>query len=149
MRGEENEIALFLPYGLLPFFLPPLPCLSACYDTSLVTHPLTNYRYHRLRRWEVLHFAGNSLPDLSSSKSSVRFFSSDFSDERSSTRSNALLAITCFFPSQKNTKKPITEAIHNHHRTRLERTLVFGVLDWLNCYNKWIVLIPNKEALLL
>ena len=85
LRGKSRItiIRSTLPGVLHLFFRPLYPCPSACSDTSLVTRLLGRCRYHRPRS-EVLHFAENSLRDLSSQKSSDQLSRTDFKQSTSS-----------------------------------------------------------------
>lgn len=144
LRGKSRIIIIrsTLPGVLHLFFRPLYPCPSACSDTSLVTRLLGRCRYHRPRS-EVLHFAENSLRDLSSQKSSDQLSRTDFKQSTSSCEAEWSFGdyiFICSFSSRSHSTGT---------RTTIERawetTRVSVGLDWLDCQSKWIVIIPNKE----
>lgn len=144
LRGKSRIIIIksTLPGVLHLFFRPLYPCPSACSDTSLVTRLLRHCRYHRPRS-EVLHFAENSLRDLSSQKSSDQLSRTDFKQSTSSCEAEWSFGdyiFICSFSSRSHSTGT---------RTTIERawetTRVSLGLDWLDCQSKWIVIIPNKE----
>ena len=144
LRGKSRItiIRSTLPGVLHLFFRPLYPCLSACSDTSLVTRLLGRCRYHRPRS-EVLHFAENSLRDLSSQKSSDQLSRTDFKQSTSSCEAEWSFddyIFICSFSSRSH-----STGTHTTIERAWETTRVSLGLDWLDCQSKWIVIIPNKE----